>query len=201
MKRLLIFSAAGLMAASLPALALAQTTPPPQSQQTMPQTQPQQTVPQAPPQTVPKTRSQQTMPQQMQPRNDAMQKNMPMRQQTSSPTQKEISMAHTHALMAQGAKTLQKSHTHLHHVINCLVGPQGNGFDATTANPCAGMGQGALSDSKNKRALHMRVKKALKVARKGVKTSDLKKSQKDAAKVASLLQTGSVNTGASQGEY
>jgi hypothetical protein len=35
-----------------------------------------------------------------------------------------------HAGMALGAADLKLVHTHLHHVINCLVGPSGKGFDA-----------------------------------------------------------------------
>ncbi|HEU0276629.1 MAG TPA: hypothetical protein VFQ95_02225, partial [Rhodanobacteraceae bacterium] len=34
----------------------------------------------------------------------------------------EVNTAHAHALMAQSATSVKMAHTHLHHVINCLVG-------------------------------------------------------------------------------
>lgn len=184
MKQWLIFSAAGLMAAALPALALAQTTP---------QTQPRQ-----------QTRSQQTMPQQMQPRTMPQQQKMPMHQHQmmgKSSVHKEVAMAHTHALMAQGAKTVKKAHTHLQHVVNCLVGPHGNGFDPTAENPCAGMGQGALPDSKNNQALHMRLQRALNKVQQGQQAQNLSRIHKDASQAARMLQSGHGNMGTSNDGY
>ncbi len=102
--------------------------------------------------------------------------------------QKEADMAQAHAAMAQGAQTLKMSHTHLHHVINCLVGPQGSAFDADAANPCAKLGNGALPDSKGNEALQERLNKALAAAQEGLKTTELKASQTDAGKVASILK-------------
>lgn len=180
MKYVSIFSAAGLMVVALPALAVAQTTPQTPPSHPAPQTQPQQTMP--------RTQPQRTSPQQMPPRNTPMRSDTPMRQGGNGAAQKEIAKAHAHALMAQGAKTLEKAHTHLHHVVNCLVGPHGNGFDATTGNPCAGMGQGALSDSSGNSSAHMRVNKALDMARKGLAANDLSTVQNDASRAAHLLQ-------------
>ncbi|HEX7341524.1 MAG TPA: hypothetical protein VF269_04515 [Rhodanobacteraceae bacterium] len=107
--------------------------------------------------------------------------------QTGGAAQKETATAHVHALMAQGASSLKMSHTHLHHVINCLVGPEGKGFDAAAADPCKGMGHGALPDSKGDKAEHARLWKALTVARKGLATTSLKASHAEAAKAAKLL--------------
>jgi hypothetical protein len=107
----------------------------------------------------------------------------------SSAAQKEVSTAHAHALMARGSQSLKMSHTHLHHVVNCLVGPKGEGFDAKAGNPCKGMGQGALPNSQDDQALHSRLNKALGAAQQGLKTSKLKASQSDAAKAANLLET------------
>ena len=104
-------------------------------------------------------------------------------------TQKEVGTAQAHAIMAQGAQNLKMSHTHLHHVINCLVGPEGSAFDANAANPCAKLGNGALPDSKGNEALHNRLDKALAAAQEGLKTTELKASQADAAKVADILKT------------
>ena len=50
----------------------------------------------------------------------------------------EVSTAHVHATLAQKATTVDATHTHLHHVINCLVGAEGEGFDSSVVNPCDG---------------------------------------------------------------
>ena len=168
MKRLLTFSAAGLAAVALPALALAQTTPQAQPQQTVPQTQPQ-------------NQPQQTMPQQMQ------QRSTPMRQQSGG-AQQEVATAHAHALMAQNAKSVDMAHTHLHHVINCLEGSSGTDFDADAGNPCKDLGQGAIPDSMTNQTMQARLKQAVATAQTGIQASDLAKAQQSAAQAASLLQ-------------
>ena len=58
----------------------------------------------------------------------------------------EISTAATHATLAMQSTALDGVHTHLHHTLNCLVGPGGTGFDAKQINPCAGSGSGAIPD-------------------------------------------------------
>ena len=59
----------------------------------------------------------------------------------------EIVTAGTHAQLAAQAADLDMVHMHLHHTVNCLVGPTGAQFDATNLNPCAGSGTGAIPDS------------------------------------------------------
>lgn len=100
----------------------------------------------------------------------------------------EISTAHTHATYAQQASSVAASHVHLHHVINCLVGPKGTGFDAKQANPCKGQGNGALPDSADNSALHSKLKTALSEAQAGLKSNDLKAVHADAGKVAATLE-------------
>lgn len=100
---------------------------------------------------------------------------------------KEISTAHAHALMAQGAATVAEAHTHLHHVINCLVGPGGDGFDASAGTPCKGQGDGALKDAASDSALQTKLQGALGDARNGLKSSSLGTIQQDAAKAAAAL--------------
>ena len=39
------------------------------------------------------------------------------------------------------------AHKHLQHAVNCLVGPNGKGFDAAAGNPCGKAGNGAIPDS------------------------------------------------------
>ena len=62
----------------------------------------------------------------------------------------ELKVAITHAGFAQKYDTQNEVTTHLHHVLNCLVGPSGKMFDAGAGNPCQGMGNGILADIKAK---------------------------------------------------
>jgi len=62
---------------------------------------------------------------------------------------KEISTASTHAGLAAKAGNIDQMHMHMHHAINCLVGPKGAGFDSANANPCAKDGDGAVEDAAN----------------------------------------------------
>jgi hypothetical protein len=58
----------------------------------------------------------------------------------------EINNAASHAGLAAQAANIAGVHTHMHHALNCLVGPQGEGFDAKEMNPCAQSGGGAIPD-------------------------------------------------------
>ena len=110
--------------------------------------------------------------------------------QTHSAKQ-EISTAHAHALLAQSATSVAMAQTHLHHVINCLVGPGGSGFDAAAGTPCKGQGNGAIPDSANDHALHAKLESALMDAQAGLKSESLAAVQQDAGKAATGLQTAS----------
>jgi len=91
--------------------------------------------------------------------------------------QKEISTAITHAGYAEKVTTVDKVHLHLHHVINCLVGTNGVGFDAKAGDPCIGMGNGAIKDFNYKEADKVRrdmLKQALEDANYGLMTNRLK---------------------------
>jgi hypothetical protein len=90
----------------------------------------------------------------------------------------ELKVALAHAKMAEGATSLAVSQTHLHHVINCLVGPKGISFDAKAGNPCAKMGQGAINDGADREA----ARALLKDADKGLGATTLAQAQ-EAAKV------------------
>lgn len=100
----------------------------------------------------------------------------------------EVSTAHAHALMAQSATTVDMAHTHLQHVINCLVGPNGQGYDASAGTPCKGQGSGAIPDSSGNAALNGKLQNALSDAQSGLKASDLATIQGDAGKAAAALQ-------------
>jgi len=103
----------------------------------------------------------------------------------------EVSTAHAHALMAQTAKNTAMAHAHLQHVINCLVGPNGAGFDAKAENPCKGQGNGAIPDAASNQALHGKLESALTTAQAGLKSDSLASVQQDAGKVAATLQDSS----------
>lgn len=101
----------------------------------------------------------------------------------------EVSTAHAYALMAQSAATLTLADAHLHHVINCLVGPKGAGFDAAAGTPCKGQGNGAIPDSTSNQALHAKLVIALSDAQAGLKSDSLAAVQQATAKVAAALQS------------
>jgi hypothetical protein len=99
----------------------------------------------------------------------------------------EISTAATHATLAAQATALDGVHTHLHHTLNCLVGPGGSGFDAKQINPCAGSGAGAIpdeSDAAKKKALEG----AADTTRAGIAAADMATATKAANRVASELK-------------
>ena len=100
----------------------------------------------------------------------------------------EVSTAHAHAMMAQSASTLAMAHTHLHHVVNCLVGTKGEGFDGKAGDPCKGQGNGAIPDSASNAALHAKLQTALSEAQAGLKSDSLASVHQDAGKIAATLQ-------------
>ena len=99
---------------------------------------------------------------------------------------KEIATAGTHAGLAAKATDMKMTQMHLHHVVNCLVGPKGKGFDATPGNPCNGQGNGAIPDTrdpKQKKSLQQ----ALAKANAGLKAKDMTAAQKSATDAQNLL--------------
>lgn len=100
----------------------------------------------------------------------------------------EISTALQHAGMSAGSSTIADVHNHLHHVINCLEGPSGEGYDSTAENPCNGQGTGAINDVANNSKERKKLDAAVKEANKGLKEDDLKKAQKYAKDVMKELQ-------------
>ena len=101
---------------------------------------------------------------------------------------KQIATAAAHAGMAMGAADLAMAHAHLHHVVNCLVGPSGKAFDAKAADPCKGQGQGAIVDARGDAATEARLHTALDEAKQGLKTTTLDGAHADAQKVRNTLQ-------------
>jgi hypothetical protein len=100
----------------------------------------------------------------------------------------EISTAHKHTQLAQGSSTLDTAHMHLHHVINCLVGPNGAGFDAAPGNPCKGQGNGAIPDSASDQAVQGQLQAALSAAQAGLQSDSLPAVKQEAAKAGAALE-------------
>jgi hypothetical protein len=99
----------------------------------------------------------------------------------------EITTAGMHAGLAAQAADLTTVHTHLHHTVNCLVGPGGAGFDAKELNPCANTGNGAIPDSGNA-STKQSLQAALAKANSGLAANDLATAQKDASATEAMLK-------------
>jgi hypothetical protein len=99
----------------------------------------------------------------------------------------EIVNADLHAGYAAVSPAIAVAHSHLHHTVNCLVGPGGNGFDANEMNPCDQSGKGAIpdtADTKKKAALEAAAAKA----REGIASSNFADVKKDAAATEAMLK-------------
>ena len=91
-----------------------------------------------------------------------------------------------HAGFAAKATDIATVHRHLHHVLNCLVGEKGEGFDAAAGNPCANAGA-AIPETTDKKMMMM-LEGAAKEARMGLADQDLAKAQKEAMEVQTKLK-------------
>jgi hypothetical protein len=100
----------------------------------------------------------------------------------------EITNAAMHAGLAAQASDIAGVHTHLHHAVNCLVGPGGAGFDAKELNPCANTGGGAIPDSTNA-STKTSLEAALAKANSGIAATDLAAAQKDASATEAMLKS------------
>jgi len=99
----------------------------------------------------------------------------------------ELSVAAEHAGYAADASIVTTVHTHLHHTINCLVGPDGQGFDAKEANPCQGKGNGALADTTDAVKKQM-LQEAVAKAKEGLASDDLATAKSNAAAAQAILR-------------
>jgi len=99
---------------------------------------------------------------------------------------KEVTTAASHAGFAAQAADLKGTQTHLHHVINCLVGPKGQGFDDKEANPCKDQGNGAIPDATDE-VRRTALMEALAKANEGLRQKDLAAAHKSASEAHVLL--------------
>ena len=98
----------------------------------------------------------------------------------------QLTVAQTHAGMAAKAADLKMVQTHLHHAVNCLVGPAGTGFDAAAGNPCAKAGTGAIPETTDA-AQKAKLEAAVTKATPGFATTDLAAAQKAAQDTADAV--------------
>lgn len=100
---------------------------------------------------------------------------------------KEIQTAWTHAGFAAKGSSLDVVRLHLHHALNCLVGPGGKGYDAAPGDPCKGMGNGAIADSAGN-SRKDKLEEAAAAAREGIADKIYSLSQAQAVRVQKLLK-------------
>jgi|SRR5579862_697937 len=99
----------------------------------------------------------------------------------------EAATARQHAGLAAQAANIEQVHMHLHHAVNCLVGPTGQGFDAKQANPCQKLGNGAIPDTTDQ-ASKAKLTAALAKAEAGVQSDDLTAARKLATEAQAALK-------------
>jgi hypothetical protein len=99
----------------------------------------------------------------------------------------EVVTAMTHADLAGKAADIDGVHMHLHHAVNCLVGPAGTGFDAKQMNPCANAGSGAIPDTTDA-VKKKKLEDAVKTAEAGIAEADLAKAKAKATAAAAELK-------------
>ena len=98
----------------------------------------------------------------------------------------EIDTAGVHAGLAAGSPDLAMLQKHLHHVINCLVGPKDAAFDAAPGNPCKDQGMGAIPDSSA--AGQKSLEAAVKMAKDNLGQMDLAKAKEQATALQAALK-------------
>jgi hypothetical protein len=107
-------------------------------------------------------------------------------QAASADAQQAIGIAAQHAGLAAGAANINVVHTHMHHVLNCLVGPGGDGFDAMPGNPC-GMAGGAIPQENNAEMKTKLLNVATQI-RAGIGNNDMAEAKKIATDAQDALK-------------
>ena len=99
----------------------------------------------------------------------------------------QIATAAQHAGLAAAAPDLAQTRRHLHHALNCLVGPLDADFDKTNMNPCAQQGKGAFPDASNQ-DIKVKLQGAMSAAADGIAAKDDATAKKNAATVKTMLE-------------
>ncbi|MGO2136936.1 MAG: hypothetical protein ACTH3S_16075 [Marinobacter sp.] len=100
----------------------------------------------------------------------------------------QVKTAAVHAGLASQAADVKGVHTHLHHTLNCLVGPDGDDFDSDEMNPCGDMGKGAIPDNKDD-DMKKKLEGAVEKANSGLDTDDYDEAKAAAMSVQKMLET------------
>lgn len=100
---------------------------------------------------------------------------------------KEIEAAAKHAGFAAGAGDIDGVRTHLHHTVNCLVGPEGEGFAPKELNPCKALGNGAIPDTQDDVAKSA-LEAALEKAQSGLADENLETAKMSAMQTEAMLR-------------
>lgn len=119
-------------------------------------------------------------------------------QATQDALDAQLATAIQHAGFSMEAAELAMSARHLGHVLNCLAGEGGEGFDSAWGHPCAGQGDGILADVSTHPqhdAVILLVRSAHALAMEGVESGTLEGVRAAAAGVRALL-TALVDFGA-----
>lgn len=102
----------------------------------------------------------------------------------------ELTIAQTQALFAyrSGGRGVGGAVIRLQNVLNCLVGPGGEGYDATPPNsdPCTGAGKGAINDAINANQ-KKDIEAAIALTRKSMAITVPEEMQEAATSLADLL--------------
>lgn len=99
----------------------------------------------------------------------------------------EIVNAEAHAGYANDYADIMQVHMHLHHSLNCLVGPNGAGYAAKEIDPCAHAGNGAIPDAKDAKT-KAALEAAAKVVSSALAENDIGKAKKIAAEATAMLK-------------
>ncbi len=99
----------------------------------------------------------------------------------------QAAVAAQHAGLASNEAEIGNVHGHLHHAVNCLVGPNGVGFNATAGNPCDGMGEGAIDDTTDAET-RSAYENALTQALSGLGSQDVMTAQDAAGRAQETLE-------------
>jgi hypothetical protein len=97
-----------------------------------------------------------------------------------------VATAAQHAGLAANGADIAAVQRHLHHVLNCLVGPGGAGFDAEPGNPCSAAG-GAIPQTADA-AMKTKLEQAAAQVRGGIANQNLDAAKKVAVDVQAMLK-------------
>jgi hypothetical protein len=103
-------------------------------------------------------------------------------------TAKEIATAAQHTDLAATAADIKMTKTHLHHTINCLVGPKGDFYFANELNPCQDFGDGAIPETTDP-AKKKNLEAALNRAKSGLAAHDPAAAKALASEAEALIKS------------